>query len=112
MSQSELAAAGNTNTSSLSYVINGRRSGLRADTVKNLSDYYHLPYYFLGAYDQLPEDNVADQLRKGRLYRLQTQSDAAEFFGISPRTYNKWEQGQMSMAPSAEKLTEWISVFR
>lgn len=117
MSQGELAAAGNTSKAAISKVVNNRHSVFCMDTIKALSNYFGLPYYFIGAYDQLPEGTIPEQLRKGRLYRLMTLDEAAAFFGVSYKTYHKWEHGGIGSSgkakrPDQDKLAEWAAVFR
>lgn len=117
MSQGELAAAGNTSKAAISKVVNNHHSVFCMDTIKALSNYFGLPYYFIGAYDQLPECTIPEQLRKGRLYRLMTLDEAAAFFGVSYKTYHKWEHGGIGSSgkakrPDQDKLAEWIAVFR
>lgn len=116
VSHEELARIGNTNTASISGVENGRFHTLRPATLRAISDHYSLPYSFLGAYDQLPDDTIAEKLLKGRLYRLVDQGKAAVHFGVDRRTYFKWEHGQIATGPRAkrilpDKLASWISVF-
>ncbi len=86
------------------------------DTIKAFSDYFGLPYYFIGAYDQLPDNTISERLRKGRFYRLMTLDEAAAFFGVSRRTYCKWEHGRIGSSdkakhPSPDKLAEWAAPF-
>jgi site-specific DNA recombinase len=116
VSQPEMAAIGNVSTATISHIVNGRSESLCAASVKTISDYFGLPYYFVGAYDQLPEGTIGEQLRKGRLYRLMSINDAALFFGVSYKTYHKWEHGHIgssdkAKAPDQDKLAEWIAVF-
>lgn len=114
--QSELASIAGTSSATISNMVNGHNETMRPHVIKKICDHYGLPYSFLGAYDQLPEDTTADKLRKGRLYRLLRQPDAAAYFGVDTRTYNKWEQGKISNNPratqiDARKFAEWVSIF-
>ena len=115
--QPELASIAGASSATISNMVNGHNETMRPHVIKKICDHYGLPYSFLGAYDQLPEDTTADKLRKGRLYRLLRQPDAAAYFGVDTRTYNKWEQGRISNNPraaqiDARKFAEWVSIFR
>jgi transcriptional regulator with XRE-family HTH domain len=115
--QPELASIAGASSATISNMVNGHNETMRPHVIKKICDHYGLPYSFLGAYDQLPEDTTADKLRKGRLYRLLRQPDAAAYFGVDTRTYNKWEHGRISNNPraaqiDARKFAEWVSIFR
>lgn len=116
LSQDELAAIGSTNSCSISGVERGKFATLRPPAIRAISDHYGLPYWFLGAFDRMPERTTAQLLLKGRMYRLFDQEQAAAHFGVDRRTYFKWEHGQISAAPNArkilpDKLKSWVSVF-
>jgi len=114
LTQSELAAIGGTTACSIGGVETGKCSSLRPDTLRAICDHFNLPYWFLGAYDRLPESTISQQLYKYRMYRLWDMQAAAGFFGVDRRTYIKWEHGHISKAPNAkkiqpEKLEKWKS---
>jgi hypothetical protein len=86
------------------------------DTIKAMGDYFGLPYYFIGAYDQLPDSTIPEQLRKGRFYRLMSLVDAAAFFAVSNKTYCNWEHGRIGSSdkakrPDPDKLAKWTAIF-
>lgn len=114
LTQSELAAIGGTTACSIGGVETGKCSSLRPDTLRAICDHFNLPYWFLGAYDRLPESTISQQLYKYRMYRLWDMQAAAGFFGVDRRTYIKWEHGHINKAPNAkkiqpEKLEKWKS---
>lgn len=112
LTQNDLAALGNTSSCSIGKVESGKFRSLRPPAIRAISDHFGLPYWFLGAYDRLPERTIPQQLYKYRLYRLYDMGQAAAFFGVDRRTYFKWEHGRISTAPNAkkiqpEKLEKW-----
>jgi transcriptional regulator with XRE-family HTH domain len=112
LTQGELAAIGGTTSASIGGVETGKFSSLQPPTLRAICDHFDLPYWFLGAYERLPERTLPQQLYKYRLYRLFDMSQAADFFGVSVRTYIKWEHGHISASPNAkkiqpEKLEKW-----
>lgn len=108
LTQSELAAIGGTTACSIGGVETGKYSSLQPATIRAICNHFDLPYWFLGAYDRLPERTIPQQLYKFRFYRLFDMKHAADFFGVSPRTYIKWEHGHITKALSMEKLNDWI----
>ena len=114
LTQSELAAIGSTTSASIGGVETGKYSSLQPATIRAICDHFKLPYWFLGAYDRLPEETIPQQLYKYRMYRLFDMYKAAAFFDVDRRTYFRWEHGHISKAPNAkkiqpEKLEKWKS---
>lgn len=107
LTQGELAAIGGTTSASIGGIETGKFSSLQPDTLRAICDHFELPYWFLGAYDRLPERTIPQQLYKFRLYRLFDMKQAADFFEVSPRTYIKWEHGHITKALSMDKLETW-----
>ena len=112
LTQNDLAALGNTSSCSIGKVESGKFRSLRPPAIRAICDHFGLPYWFLGAYDRLPERTIPQQLYKYRLYRLYNMEQAAAFFGVDRRTYFKWEHGHISASPNAkkiqpEKLEKW-----
>ena len=112
LTQEELAAIGGTTQFSLSDLENGHTTTFRPSTIKAISDHFHLPYWYLGAYDCLPEHTTAHRLYKARMYRLLTRDAAAAHFGVSTRTYHSWEHGGSAKMIDPEKLASWTSVIK
>ena len=112
LTQAELAAIGGTTQFSLSDLENGHTTTFRPSTIKAISDHFHLPYWYLGAYDCLPEHTTAHRLYKARMYRLLTRDAAAAHFGVSTRTYHSWEHGGSAKMIDPEKLASWTSVIK
>jgi site-specific DNA recombinase len=108
LTQSELAVIGGTTSASIGGVETGKFSSLQPSAIRAICNHFDLPYWFLGAYDRLPERTIPQQLYKFRFYRLFDMKHAADFFGVSPRTYIKWEHGHITKALSMEKLNDWI----
>jgi hypothetical protein len=107
-----MATLGNTTACSIGGVESGKFRSLRPPAIRAICNHFDLPYWFLGAYDRLPERTIPQQLYKYRLYRLYDMGQAAAFFGVDRRTYFKWEHGRISTAPNAkkiqpEKLEQW-----
>ena len=116
LTQAELAAIGGTTQFSLSDLENGHTTTFRPSTIRAICDHFGLPYWFLGAYDRLPEHTTAHLLYKGRMYRLFDMYEAAAYFDVDRRTYFKWEHGKISTNSRAkkidpEKFTSWIRVI-
>lgn len=112
LTQNDLSALGNTSSCSIGKVESGKFRSLRPPAIRAICDHFGLPYWFLGAYDRLPERTIPQQLYKYRLYRLYDMGQAAAFFGVDRRTYFKWEHGHISASPNAkkiqpEKLEKW-----
>ena len=112
LTQAELAAIGGTTQFSLSDLENGHTTTFRPSTIKAISDHFHLPYWYLGAYDCLPEHTTAHRLYKARMYRLLTRDAAAAHFDVSVRTYHSWEHGGSVGTIDPEKLASWIRVIK
>lgn len=104
LTQNDLAALGNTSSCSIGKVESGKFRSLRPPAIRAICDHFGLPYWFLGAYDRLPERTIPQQLYKYRLYRLYNMEQAAAFFGVDQRTYFKWEHGHISASPNAKKI--------
>ena len=116
LSHGELSAIGKCSLATISNIVNGHSVSLCMDTIKAMGDYFGLPYYFIGAYDQLPDSTIPEQLRKGRLYRLMSLVDAAAFFAVSNKTYCNWEHGRIGSSdkakrPDPDKLAKWTAIF-
>ena len=116
LTQDELAAIGSTTQYSICNLETRRTAAFRPGTIKAISDHYGLPYWFLGAYDQLPERTTAQILFKARMYRLADLYAAAAHFGVSVRTYHNWEHCRMGATSNAksidpEKMASWIGVI-
>jgi len=112
LTQAELAAIGGTTQFTLSDLENGHTTHFRPSTIRAICDHFGLPYWYLGAYDCLPEHTTAHRLYKARMYRLMTRDAAAAHFGVSTRTYHNWEHGGSIGTIDPEKLASWTSVIK
>ena len=112
LTQPELAAIGGTTQFSLSDLENGHTTTFRPSTIRAISDHFHLPYWSLGAYDQLSERTTAHLLYKARMYRLADKEAAAAHFGVSVKTYHNWEHGRISRPIAPEALASWASIIK
>ena len=105
-----LAKKAGISLGTLHFIENGLHKSIRIKILKLLAHALNRPAWFLGAYDFLPEKTLAEKLFKARRYRLMTVEDAAAYFGISIKTYRKWELNK-SVPNESPKIDEFINIL-
>lgn len=110
MSKVVLAKKAGISLGALHFVENDLHKSIRIEILKLLSHALNRPAWFLGAYDLLPEKTLAEKLFKARRYRLMTVEDAAAYFGVSNKTYRKWELNK-SVPNESSKVAEFINIL-
>ena len=110
MSKVDLAKKAGISLGALHLIENDLHKSIRIEMLKLLSHTLNHPAWFLGAYDLLPEKTLAEKLFKARRYRLMTTEDAAAYFGVSNKTYRKWELHK-SVPNESPKIDEFINIL-
>jgi len=84
----------------VSHAENGK--SIEIATIKKLSIILEQPIWWLGCFENLPSETLAQRIRKCRLYHGFTKRQFADKLGINEKTVRLWED-QIS-EPSVESL--------
>ncbi len=71
-------------------------------TLKKLAIILEQPIWWLGCFEKLPEETLAQRIRKRRLYHGFTKREFASVIGVNEKTVRWWEDE--TAEPSAESL--------
>jgi transcriptional regulator with XRE-family HTH domain len=74
----------------ISAIENGKRS-LTIVTIKKLADALDVPVWYLGCFENLPDDTLSQRIKKARLYHGMSQVQFARYLGVSERIIYDWE---------------------
>jgi hypothetical protein len=110
MSKVVLAKKAGISLDNLHFIENDLHKSIRIEILKLLSHALNRPAWFLGAYDLLPEKTLAEKLFKARRYRLMTVENAVTYFGVSIKTYRKWELHK-SVPNESPQIDEFINIL-
>jgi len=73
------------------------------NTLKRLSIILEQPIWWLGCFENLPEETLAQRIKKCRLYHGFTKREFASVLGVHEKTIRWWESEIVE--PSSESLT-------
>ena len=83
-------------------------------TLRELSVVLDKPISYLGCFNKLPEDTLAQRIRKARHYRGLQLKEAAGELGVSAKTLNNWEAGRrkpsLANLPAVIKFTQVLKL--
>ncbi|BAU27651.1 helix-turn-helix protein [Aneurinibacillus soli] len=68
-------------------------------TLKKLSEALDIPIWYLGCFENLPEDTLGQRLRKAKLYAGLISSELAQILSASHRSVCSWERDEAIPSP-------------
>lgn len=84
----------------------------RLPVLRRLAEAVSVPVWFLGHFEQLPENTLAERIRKARLCHGLTLEKMACALGIDPKTLHHWECGNHTPCPQhLSKLGHYLAVL-
>ncbi len=91
MTIEELAKASRMSQTAISNLENDKKTP-RIKSLQKLSQILKVPIFYLGCFEQLPENTLGQRIMKARLFHGFTLREFAEILGINHKTLRGWEQ--------------------
>jgi site-specific DNA recombinase len=60
-------------------------------SIRKISTVLNTPIYYIGCFENLPEETLGQKIRKARLYKGLTKRELAKELGVNERTIRHWE---------------------
>lgn len=100
-----MARAAGLSSATVSKVENGRQVPIVV-TVRALAEVLKQPIWFLGCYEELPENRLVQRIRKARLYHGLTKKEFADRLGVNEKTVRLWEADLCTLTGSSIRSLE------
>lgn len=106
----ELAKQVNLNKQIISMIERGAYTP-KIKTLKKLSEALDVPIWYLGCFENLPEDTLGQRLKKARLYAGLLSSELAQILSASHRSVGSWERDEAIPSPENQlAIDEFIRI--
>ncbi|BFH63885.1 helix-turn-helix transcriptional regulator [Paenibacillus azoreducens] len=107
----ELAFLAGLSPEAISMIENGANCP-SLPTLRKLSECLSKPIWYLGCFEDMPEDTLGDRVKKARYYHGYFIEEAAKHLRVDPRSLTNWEKNRTTTSNKyINQVNEFISIL-
>ncbi|UZQ84327.1 helix-turn-helix domain-containing protein [Thermoanaerobacter sp. RKWS2] len=91
MTIKDLAEASGMSETAIGNLENNKKTP-RIESLRRLSKVLNVPIFYLGCFEQLPENTLGQRIMKARLFHGFTSQEFAKILNVNHKTLRSWEQ--------------------